>query len=85
MLANDGNTIIFAITGRVVLTSGELLVDKSITISGTGAANVSIDGNASSRVFHIASGQAVSITDLTVNNGLASGNGSAANGRWHLQ
>jgi hypothetical protein len=38
--ANDGDTIDFAVTGMIGLTSGELLVDKSITISGPGAANM---------------------------------------------
>jgi hypothetical protein len=80
VIANDGDTITFAVTGSVVLTSGELLVDKSITISGPGIANLAVDGNASSRVFHIAFGQAASMTDLTITNGLASGNGSVGNG-----
>ena len=35
--ANDGDTITFAVTGTIGLTSGELLVAKSITISGPGA------------------------------------------------
>ena len=35
--ANDGDTITFAVTGTIGLTSGELLVGKSITISGPGA------------------------------------------------
>ena len=34
--ANDGDTIDFAVTGTIGLTSGELLVDKNITISGPG-------------------------------------------------
>jgi hypothetical protein len=34
--ANDGDTINFAVTGTIGLTSGELAVDKSITISGPG-------------------------------------------------
>jgi hypothetical protein len=32
--ANDGDTIHFAVTGTISLTSGELLVDKNIVISG---------------------------------------------------
>jgi hypothetical protein len=32
--ANDGDTIDFAVTGTIGLTSGELLVDNSIIISG---------------------------------------------------
>src|SRR3982751_1772466 len=31
--ANDGDTINFAVTGTIALTSGELVIDKSITIT----------------------------------------------------
>lgn len=73
--ANDGDTITFTVTGSIALTTGELLVDKSITISGPGADNLAVDGNASSRVFHIAPEQTVSITGLTVTNGVTTQDG----------
>jgi hypothetical protein len=73
--ANDGDTINFAVTGTIGLTSGELLVAKNITISGPGAENVAVDGNAKSRVFHIASGQTVTISGLTITNGHATDSG----------
>ncbi len=34
--AHNGDTIDFGVTGTITLTTGELLVDKSITISGPG-------------------------------------------------
>ena len=71
--ANAGDTITFAVTGTIGLTSGELLVDKDVAISGPGADNLAIDGNAKSRVFHISTGTTVSISELTIRNGLASG------------
>ena len=61
---NNGDTINFAVTGTITLTSGELLVDKSLTISGPGIATVAVDGNTTSRVFHIGSGKTVSIFGL---------------------
>src|SRR5438477_11616753 len=64
---NDGDTINFAVTGTIGLTSGELLVDKAITISGPGAASLTVNGNAKSRVFHIGSGRTVTISGLTIN------------------
>jgi len=74
--ANDGDTINFAATGTIGLTSGELLVDKNVTISGPGTATLAVDGNFASRVFHIGSGKTVSISGLTVTHGnVASGNG----------
>ncbi len=67
--AMDGDTISFAVTGTITLTSGELLIDKNITISGPGAENLAVNGNSQSRVFHIASGQTVTISGLTMTNG----------------
>jgi len=72
---NDGDTINFAVTGMIGLTSGELLVAKNITISGPGAENLAVNGNAKSRVFHIVSGQTVTISGLTIANGQASDSG----------
>ena len=69
--ANDGDTINFAVTGTIGLTSGELLVDKNVTISGPGTAILTVDGNLTSRVFHIGSGKTVSISGLTLTNGSA--------------
>jgi hypothetical protein len=71
---NDGDTINFAVTGTIGLTSGELLVDKAITISGPGAENLAVNGNAKSGVFHVTGGN-VTISGLTITNGNASGNG----------
>src|SRR5438552_10631198 len=67
---NDGDTINFAVTGTIGLTSGELLVDKAITISGPGAENFAVNGNAKSTVFHIAPAQTVTISGLTITNGI---------------
>src|SRR5437667_335639 len=73
--ANDGDTIEFAVTGTIGLTSGELLVVKNITISGPGAENLALNGNAKSTVFHIAPGETVTISGLTITNGYTSGFG----------
>jgi hypothetical protein len=67
--ANDSDTITFAVTGTIGLTSGELLVDKSITISGPGADNLAVDGNAKTRIFHIGAATTVTVSDMTITNG----------------
>jgi hypothetical protein len=67
--ANDGDTIRFGITGTITLTTGELLVDKRVTISGPGAASLTVDGNAAGRVFHVSSGVTAAIAALTITNG----------------
>src|SRR5262249_3228930 len=71
--ANDGDTITFAVTGTIGLTSGELLVDKSITILGPGAGSLAVNGNATYRVFYIGAGNNVTISGLTMTNGYVSG------------
>lgn len=67
--ANDGDTITFAVTGTITLTNGELLVNHSINISGPGSANLAVNGNGSHRLFHVSSGQTVTISDLLISNG----------------
>ena len=77
--ANDGDTVEFAVTGMITLITGELLVDRSITISGPGATNLSVDGNGSSRAFHINSGKTVTISGLTIANGASNNGGGIFN------
>ena len=71
----DGDVIGFAVTGTIGLTSGELLVTKNITISGPGAENLAVNGNGKSTVFHIATGETVTISGLTITNGHVSDSG----------
>ena len=77
--ANDGDTIEFAVTGIIELTSGELVVNKSITISGPGADNLALDGNLENRVFHIGAGRIVMISGLAIRRGLANSGGGIYN------
>jgi hypothetical protein len=68
--ANDGDIIdATGISGTILLTSGELLVDKSVTILGPGADNLGVNGKGSHRVFHVSSGRTVTISDLMVSKG----------------
>ena len=54
--AHDGDTIDFGVTGTITLTTGELLVNKSVSISGPGLDNLTVDGNHATRVFHVSGG-----------------------------
>src|SRR5882724_345788 len=70
--ANDGDTIGFdASLNAIGVFSGELVVDKSVTISGRGAANLFVYNNYLSRVFHITNAVTVGISGLTIQNGIA--------------
>jgi len=80
--AVDGDTINFdsPLNGQTItLTSGELLVSKSVTINGPGPNNLTVDGNHASRVFHVSGGVTTTIGGLTITNGFASASGSFQN------
>jgi hypothetical protein len=68
MIANDGDTINFGVTGTITLTSGGLPINKNITILGPGADQLSIDGNQAVVVFGAFSGKAAIICGLTARN-----------------
>src|SRR5262245_54055967 len=71
--ANDGDTINFnsSLNGQITLTSGQLMVDKGVNITGPGANRLAVSANHASRVFYIAAGKDVTISGLTITNGSA--------------
>jgi hypothetical protein len=65
--ANDGDTITFAVTGTIGLTSGELAIDKNVTITGPGPDTLAVSGSFRTfRVLHVTPGRTVNIEGLTV-------------------
>jgi hypothetical protein len=67
--ANDGDTINFAVTGTIYLTSGELVIDKSITITGPGSDQLAVGLHIPQyhfRVFHVMASPTVTIEGLTI-------------------
>jgi Right handed beta helix region len=75
--ANDGDTINFdpSLNGhKIKLTSGQLNVNKDIKISGPGANNLAVDGNAQSRVFYVNPRRTVTVSGLTITNGNVTNN-----------
>src|SRR5438309_9884638 len=67
--AASGDTIIFdlAVPSQISLTSGELLIDKDLIITGPGATSLTISASpsASSRIFEVISGANVTISGVT--------------------
>ena len=49
--APGADTINFAVTGTITLTTGAIRILDALTIQGPGAANLTIDGNQASRIF----------------------------------
>jgi CSLREA domain-containing protein len=67
-VAAAGDTINFNVTGTIVLTLGELTVDKDLTISGPEPENLTIDGNHTTQIFYVTGGSTV-FSGLTIANG----------------
>ncbi|HEV7764203.1 MAG TPA: Calx-beta domain-containing protein [Thermoanaerobaculia bacterium] len=70
------------LTGTITLTTGQLVITDSVDIQGPGAADLSVSGNDSSRVFYLYSSPlllTVAISDLTVRDGAASNGAGIVN------
>lgn len=64
-----GSTITFDVTGKISLAS-PLLVGQNLSISGPGAASLALDGGNAVRVLRVFAGSTVSVSGVTIQNGL---------------
>jgi CSLREA domain-containing protein len=75
--AVSGDTVDFSVAGTIDLLGaygGQLVIDKNLTISGPGAASLSVDGDGNFRVFYIYDGASqlnVTISGITIEDGFA--------------
>ena len=70
--AHSGDTIVFApnLVGQTItLTSGELYINKNVTITGPGAGQVTVSAGGHSRVFEVAAKYGLTVSGLTISNG----------------
>ena len=81
--AQSGDRIVFdpSLAGQTItLTSGELAINKSLTIMGPGAGQLAVSGNGAGRVFDLTgNGAGVTIAGLTIADGLATQGGGIEN------
>jgi CSLREA domain-containing protein len=66
--------------GEDAAAKGDLDLTKSVTITGSGARSTVVDASGLDRVFDVASGTIVLISDVTVTGGVGPGAGIANNG-----
>ena len=59
------------LTGTITLATGELVIDKDLTIAGPGADVLTVSGNAASQVFDVPGPFTVAIAGLTIDRGQA--------------
>lgn len=73
-------TLTIAGAGENAATTGDLDITDSVTITGAGASDTIIDGNGfvlNDRVFHVIRAGTVTISGITIRNGVSSGIGGA--------
>ena len=76
--AFGGDAISFAVSanGTIPLTSGQLLINKDLTIVGPGADQLTVQRSAGEfRIFEVAANTSVSLSGMTIANGLLTGGG----------
>jgi hypothetical protein len=74
-----GETVTFSpsLAGlAIVLTTTQIVLSQSITIDGSAAPGVKVDGNSATRIFNLPATGPVTITALTLQNGLADQGGA---------
>jgi predicted outer membrane repeat protein len=66
-----GGTVDFqpGLSGPITLTTGELGINKDVTIAGPGADVITVSGNHASRVFDVGDALTVNISGLTISDG----------------
>ena len=67
---------VFGTPQTITLTSGELLITQSVSINGTDADQLTVDGNNFDRVFHVTAG-VVTISGMTITRGNSINGGGA--------
>ena len=75
-MSSPGDIVDFdsSLNGQTItLTTGELVIDKNLTISGPGANLLAVDGNGFFIVFSINPGVEVSFSGLTITHGYGAG------------
>jgi hypothetical protein len=69
--AQAGDTIDFpGLSGLLSLNGSELVLDKNLTVTGPGAGQLTLDGHGASRIMEVTTSATVTLTGLTLANGL---------------
>jgi CSLREA domain-containing protein len=78
--ASSGATITFSVAGTITLSGSQLSIARSMTISGPGATQLTVNGNGASRVFMVDA--ATTITGMTIKGGYVGSGGGGGLMAW---
>ncbi|MEP6646592.1 MAG: hypothetical protein ABJC12_05850, partial [Saprospiraceae bacterium] len=76
----EGSTINFdpaLMDQTITLTSGEILINKNLTLAGLGMLHLTVSGNLTSRVFHVTVGKSLNVKNMMLKDGSWTTNGGA--------
>ncbi|MEP6795032.1 MAG: hypothetical protein ABJB16_11945 [Saprospiraceae bacterium] len=75
----EGATITFSLPpmSQITLTSGEIVIDKNLTLSGSGMFDLTLSGNNTSRILHLLPGKNLILKNLSLKNATSILNGGA--------
>ena len=76
--AASGDTVNFAVSGQITLTSGPLSISQDLTIVGPGPNALNISGNFASQVLSVGDVN-LSLSNLSISNGRTAGSGAGIN------
>jgi len=79
--ATPGDNIVFGVSGTIMLTHGDLVISKNLTITGPGAELLALSGNLSSRVLLVNTNATVAITGLVLRDGRTANGTAGADGQ----
>jgi len=74
--ASSGDTINFAVSGQITLTSGPVFINQDLNIIGPGASRLTVSGNSAGQVFEIGDVN-VDLSGLTIANSVSGSSGGA--------
>ena len=78
--AGPGATITFStdlLDATILLTGGEIEINKNLTLTGLGALHLAVSGNNASRIFHVLPGYTLTLQGMTLKDATAVINGGA--------
>ena len=83
--APDDTIDLTQLSGSITLTSGQITIDKSLTLLGGGESALTVSGNDNGHIFSVNPGSTLDVQDMTLTHGMTDTSGGAVLNRGVLQ